>query len=304
MRLACRARGEARTPLLHRRDALLLLNALFDALDGVRRLDVDLDLLACQRLHLDHSPACGPRNGVRCECLRVACVGGRAQRRSAAETRSAGQRRSHARMRVPPARDAWAAAAGQRASGAQRKAQRGVRAQAIAAQRRVVRHRRSAESEALRVHRHAAARLRAAERGGVSAQAQSWQAAHASAAHGACRERAAEAARACALGTQRSCALRQLLARACKDAATKRTDTACFSQAPVASRPATSTASVPHGELTNSCGIVRLGSGLVFPALLENRVAAFVVPRASFGQLPRSPRRVWALSSAQAWRRR
>lgn len=43
--------------LLHGRDALLLLHTLLHALDGVRRLDVDLELLAGQRLHLDHHAA-------------------------------------------------------------------------------------------------------------------------------------------------------------------------------------------------------------------------------------------------------
>lgn len=37
-------------PLLRRRNSLLLLDALLDPLDLVRRLDVDLDLLAGQRL--------------------------------------------------------------------------------------------------------------------------------------------------------------------------------------------------------------------------------------------------------------
>jgi hypothetical protein len=55
-------------PLLHRRDALLLLHALLDALDRVGRLDVDLDLLPGQRLHLDHHAAAVGWGGV--------CVGG------------------------------------------------------------------------------------------------------------------------------------------------------------------------------------------------------------------------------------
>jgi hypothetical protein len=41
-------------PLLHWRDAFLLLNALLDPLDGVCGLDIDLNLLACQGLDLDH----------------------------------------------------------------------------------------------------------------------------------------------------------------------------------------------------------------------------------------------------------
>merc|ERR1719323_2266019 len=39
--------------LLRRRDPFLLLNSLLDPLDLVSGLDVDLDLLASQRLHLD-----------------------------------------------------------------------------------------------------------------------------------------------------------------------------------------------------------------------------------------------------------
>ena len=46
--------GGARcSPLLDRRDALLLLDALLDTLDGVGGFDVDLNLLARQGLHLD-----------------------------------------------------------------------------------------------------------------------------------------------------------------------------------------------------------------------------------------------------------
>ena len=41
-------------PLLHGGDALLLLEALLDALDRVTGFDVDLNLLARQGLHLDH----------------------------------------------------------------------------------------------------------------------------------------------------------------------------------------------------------------------------------------------------------
>ena len=40
-------------PLLGRRDALLLLDSLLDARDRVVALDIDLDLLASQRFHLD-----------------------------------------------------------------------------------------------------------------------------------------------------------------------------------------------------------------------------------------------------------
>ena len=45
--------GARGSPLLDRRDALLLLDALLDALDRVRELDVDLDLLAGERLHFN-----------------------------------------------------------------------------------------------------------------------------------------------------------------------------------------------------------------------------------------------------------
>ena len=41
------------SPLLDGRDALLLFYTLLDPLDGVGRLDVNLDLLACQGLDLD-----------------------------------------------------------------------------------------------------------------------------------------------------------------------------------------------------------------------------------------------------------
>lgn len=43
--------------LLRRRNALLFLDALLDARDGIVGLDVDLDLLSGQRLHLDLSAA-------------------------------------------------------------------------------------------------------------------------------------------------------------------------------------------------------------------------------------------------------
>ena len=45
--------GARGSPLLDRRDALLLLDALLDTLDGVGGFDVDLNLLARQGLHLD-----------------------------------------------------------------------------------------------------------------------------------------------------------------------------------------------------------------------------------------------------------
>ena len=45
--------GARGSPLLDRRDALLLLDALLDARDRVVRLDVNLDLLAGERLHFN-----------------------------------------------------------------------------------------------------------------------------------------------------------------------------------------------------------------------------------------------------------
>ena len=56
-----RSQGQQTLPLLHRRNALLLLYALLYALDGVGGLDVNLNLLARQCLDLDHHPSPGAK---------------------------------------------------------------------------------------------------------------------------------------------------------------------------------------------------------------------------------------------------
>ena len=50
-RSACSGQG---IPLLDRGNAFLLFHTLLDTFNGVRRLNVNLNLLARQRLHLDH----------------------------------------------------------------------------------------------------------------------------------------------------------------------------------------------------------------------------------------------------------
>ena len=145
-----------------------------------------------------------------------------------------------------------------RASGAQRKAQRGVRADACQAQRRVVRHGGAAEAEALRVHRHAPARLRAARRR-VSTQQTPRRQTHgrAEGARGGGSVSPAPNERSCKRG---SCSASVAATRRRGTAEASRTCTACFREAPVASTAHTSNASVPHGELSKSC-ISRFGSG-------------------------------------------
>ena len=65
-------------PLLDGRDALLLLDALLDAVDRVGVLDVDLDLLAGERLDLDGEAAAEAEHEVQRRLLLDVVVGQRA----------------------------------------------------------------------------------------------------------------------------------------------------------------------------------------------------------------------------------
>ena len=69
-----RSQGQQTLPLLHRRNALLLLYALLYALDGVGGLDVYLNLLARQCLDLDHHPSPGAKHHVLQFCHTHLCT--------------------------------------------------------------------------------------------------------------------------------------------------------------------------------------------------------------------------------------
>jgi len=69
-------------PLLHRWNALFLFYPLLDALNGVRRLNVDLNLLACQRFDLYCHAS--PSNQT---CCRQATLSNKQLRKSNAQGR-------------------------------------------------------------------------------------------------------------------------------------------------------------------------------------------------------------------------
>ena len=83
--------------LLRRRDALLLLHSLLDARDGVVALDVDLNLLAGQRLDLDLRGAAAKPEVVRCVRARARLSGaGRSERQQPRSNGRASVRGVHA----------------------------------------------------------------------------------------------------------------------------------------------------------------------------------------------------------------
>ena len=61
--------GASRVPLLNRWNAFFLLNTLLDPIDRVSGLDVNLDFLPSQCLHLDHSSTPEPQDQMECRLL-------------------------------------------------------------------------------------------------------------------------------------------------------------------------------------------------------------------------------------------